>query len=461
MRSDEAEGRDRLLVPSILAAQFAAPFLFSGVAIALPAMGVELGAGATELGLVETLFLAGSLAFLLPVGRLADASDARTLYKIGMIGFALSALWIAASSSLPWILGLRFCQGVTAAIFGVTGQAIIAQVVPAEQRGRAYGASIGVIYAGLTLGPLGAGYLVDLWTWRGLFVVGALLLVVTYAPVHFRLASKWRRPERGAVHGPSVVLVLAAVLAMVAGTSALRVGLAGYALLALGIALAVSFVVVQGRVARPLVDVRAVASNAPLRSALLVQFLLYTNAFCSIFMLSLYMQVTLGRSAQTSGQVIALGSVLMAMLAPIAGALSDRFAKRSISGAGVACVLASTLLALTLDAASSVLVVGAVVAIQGIGFALFSSPNMAVIMNAVPAGAASMASALAAKSRSLGMVTGMLITALLVSLRIGNDPVAEHPLLFATTMNQAFTVLAVLSTLALFTAIGRRTAVSE
>ena len=82
--------RNRLLVWAIIASQFAPPFMFSGVA--LPAMGADLNAGATSLGLVETSFLAGSLAFLLPVGRLADASEKNTLYELGLLGFGISSV---------------------------------------------------------------------------------------------------------------------------------------------------------------------------------------------------------------------------------------------------------------------------------------------------------------------------------------------------------------------------------
>ena len=119
-----------LLTWVIIASQFAPPFMFSGVAIALPSMGTELNAGARALGLVETLFLAGSLAFLLPVGRLADAGDKRTLYKFGMLGFGMSSIAIAMLSSVPVILLVRFLQGISSAIFAATGPAILAEIVP-------------------------------------------------------------------------------------------------------------------------------------------------------------------------------------------------------------------------------------------------------------------------------------------------------------------------------------------
>jgi MFS family permease len=189
--------------------------------------------------------------------------------------------------------------------------------------------------------------------------------------------------------------------------------------------------------------------NQVLRSALLVQMLLYMNAYSSTFMLSLFMQVSLGRTASTSGQVLAIGTVLMAVTAPFAGRLADRLPPRHISTLGVTCVLVGSLMALSFDRGSHLLLVTAMLAIEGVGFALFSSPNMTIIMNSVEPGAASMASALSAKARSLGMVSGMLVTAILISLGIGNEPVAQHPDRFVEIMTTAYAILVGVATCAL------------
>src|SRR3954451_20817434 len=84
--------RRSLLVPAIAASQFAGPFMVSGVAVALPALGADLNAGATALSLVETLFLAASVALLLPIGRLGDAADKVALYKTGIVAFAVASI---------------------------------------------------------------------------------------------------------------------------------------------------------------------------------------------------------------------------------------------------------------------------------------------------------------------------------------------------------------------------------
>jgi MFS family permease len=436
---------NRLLVRAIVATQFAPPFMFAGVAVALPSIGQDLGAGAVSLGLVETLFLAGSVSFLLPVGRLADAADKRTIYRLGLLAFGISSLLIASSSSVPLILALRFLQGIAAAAFAAAGPAILAEIVPPDRRGRAFGASLGAIYAGLTLGPIAAGALVELAGWRAVFLAGAAVVLVAFAVIRLLMPSTWRPPAVPIPWADAGLLAAGVVCVAVAGSVPGPVRLP--ALLA-GAALLATFVVRQRRQETPLLDVAALARNAVLRDALLVQALLYVNAFSTVFLLSIFMQVSLGQSARTAGLVLATGTVLMALVSPVAGRLADRFPPAAVSSLGAGAVLASTLMALTLDMASSVAMVAAVLAVQGIGFALFASPNMTLIMNSVPAAASSMAAALAALARSVGMLIGMVATALLLSLTIGNEPVDRDPALFAQTTGNAFRLLAVLAAIA-------------
>jgi MFS family permease len=438
-----------LLVPAIAASQFAPPFMISGVAVALPALGTDLAAGATALSLVETVFLAAGVALLLPAGRLGDASDKATLYKLGMVAFALSSLAAGLVSSMPAILALRFVQGVASAAVQAAGPAIIADAVPPERRGRAYGITIGSIYAGLTLGPICAGFLVDLWGWRAVFLVGGALVIALLVPIHFMLSATWRRPPKGAVHLPSTLLAVVAMLALVGGAATLREGAIGYGAMVLGLALLAAFVLLQRRVAQPLLNVDLLMKNIVLRSALLVQWLLYCNAFGTVFLLSLYMQTVLGHTANIAGQVLAVGTLLMAAIAPVAGILSDRRRPAVIASCGVGVVLIAALLATGLGAGSHLLHVGLVLAVQGLGFAFFSSPNMTMVMNAVPPNRTSIASALSATARSLGMVSGMLIVGALISVNLGHDPVGADPARYVATMHTSFWILAAITVVAL------------
>jgi MFS family permease len=244
---------------------------------------------------------------------------------------------------------------------------------------------------------------------------------------------------------PSTLLIVAAMLLFALGCSTLRVPFLGYGCVAVGLALTTAFLLLQRRLEQPLLNVEVLMRNTVLSRALLVQLLLYTQAFCSVFIVSIHMQVVLGESAKTAGQVLAIGSLLMALIAPLAGTLSDRYRAVSVSTVGVSVAFAAALYAVSLDQHAGLVRVALMLAVQGIGFAFFSSPNMTTIMNAVPAQRRSIASALAAQARSLGMLAGMLITAALVSIYIGDAPLERDPLLFVRTMSTAFVLLAALS----------------
>lgn len=429
----------------LIAAQFAPPFMFSGVAVALPSLGMALHADATSLGLMETLFLASQLAFLLPAGKLADASEKRSLFKLGLFGFCFTSLMISLLSSMEAILVLRFVQGITSALCAATGMAILTDIVPRELRGRALGCSTGAIYSGLTLGPIMAGYLIDVWDWRAVFWFGSALLFAGWAFVFFKMPSQWKRPAKGAVHLPSAVLLLCAVLSLVFGSALLHLGGWGYALLASGVLLATGFIRLQYQVEMPLVNMRLLMRNTIVRSALAVQAMLYVNAFSTVFMLSIYMQSTLDYAPETAGRIIAVGTLIMAMMAPVSGRLADRYNPRAISTIGTGFVLLATFIGVGLHDGSGLWHIAALLCIQSFGFALFSSTNMTTIMSNVPATKTSMASALAAKARSMGMMTGMLIASILISVYYGTETVHQHPERFMAVIDTAYILLSVIT----------------
>jgi MFS family permease len=144
-----------------------------------------------------------------------------------------------------------------------------------------------------------------------------------------------------------------------------------------------------------------------------------------------------------------MGSVVMAIIAPLSGRVADRYPPRLIAGIGVAAVFVTVLLALTLGDSSTLSFVTLLLVIQGIGFSFFSSPNMALIMSSVPHERGGMASALSAKARSLGMVGGMLVTTLMISYYLGNAPITSNPERFMSVLKGTFSFLAVTTALAL------------
>lgn len=433
--------------------QFAMPFMFAGVGITLPVMGAELHASALMLGLVETVYLGAATAFLLPVGRLADLTDKNTIFKWGLLLFTIITLLLGFISSMPLFLIFRALQGAAASLVVSTNMAIIASEVSKENIGKAMGLSIGAIYAGLAAGPFVGGIITEHLGWRWIYYLGFFPLLLAYIVSILIIKSNWKRPKEIFDWAGSFIIMSSMAL-IIAGSALLNKGVLGYILIFSGLIVCYLFIKVEEHSKSPLIDVIKIKKNKVFLKALLVQLLIYTGAFATTFLFSLYLQTVKGLTPQSTGTVLLIAPVLMAIFAPIFGKLSDRFSPGNISAVGVLFASLGIILSIFINAESSIWILYIVLILSGLGFAMFSSPNMIIIMNSVDRQLFSIASALAAAMRTMGMVLSMTIVTIVLAAKMGDMPVsAETSLIYSDVMQISFTLFSLLALLALVLAI--------
>jgi MFS family permease len=142
--------------------------------------------------------------------------------------------------------------------------------------------------------------------------------------------------------------------------------------------------------------------------------------------------------------------VLMALLAPACGRLADRLRPQMLAAFGVLAIVAGTAAAVFVDGDGPLALVVASLALHGVGFALFSTPNMTLIMGTAPRGRTAIAAAVAAQMRTLGMVTSMTIITVMLALMLGTEGLGEASLPgFLRAMRLALGAISVLSLTAL------------
>jgi MFS family permease len=427
---------DTLIIWVIILTQFATPFMFSGVAITLPEMGRELAASAVSLGLVESVYLGMSAALLLPMGRIADATSREVLFKVGLAGYSACTFIISLLPNIESIIAIRALQGCFGAFMMATGMAIISHKVPKEKLGRAMGYCIGAIYAGLSAGPLLAGWITEQWGWRAVYSVTFIPLIISTLLAVVILPHQWQS-MRERFDWLGSLLICAAMGLMIYGSASLHHGHGGIWILA-GLGLTAVFFISQRRISTPLLDLQAMKSNRNFSLALITQLFMYAGSFGVTFLLGLYLQSIRHYSAMHAGQILVAGPILMAIMAPLSGRLADKFNKRILTSVGVGMALLSLILALQLNDHSGLPLLLAIILAQGVGFALFSSPNMAIIMSSVPTSQYSLASALGAKMRSLGMVLGMILITTMSSLLLGEQSIEQAPAEYMQVMDLTF-----------------------
>ena len=328
-----------------------------------------------------------------------------------------------------------------------TNMAILTEIAPREKLGKAIGLNIGAVYMGLSAGPFIAGWLTTSYGWRWVFHGAFIPLIFSYILIQVSLKSKWKAPELP-FDWPGTLLIVASVFLLIFGGTMLGETALGYLLCTSGIVTGALFFIVEKRMPHALLKFSQLKDNSTLSIALLIQLLMYAGAFGITFLFSIYLQTVKGLTPQTAGQILVVSPIIMAIVAPICGRLADGFSPRILTSLGLGSSLVCVLLASQMDGGTGLAYIVGVLAFQGLGFAMFSSPNMTIIMNSVSPKEYGLASALSAKMRSMGMVLSMMVITVYISIYLGKHMIDTHPAKFLSVMSSSFIIFA------LFTAGG-------
>lgn len=380
------------------------------MAAALPDAVDDLRAGLATGVWFQTIFLLASAVCLLPVARLADRHGLRRLHVIGLVayvgGSALGAVaWTAAT-----LLVARAVQGAAAAAIMSTSPALAAAQSTAGTRGRAMGINVAGVYLGYSLGPVIGGALVDLLGWRGFFYINGLvgIAVLSFARRH----AGANRPSRAASDGAGAVVLSAGLVALIVPLAvAPRVGWSALALASVGVAVVLLMFVfprVERRVSDPLLDTGLFASNRDFAAGNISTLLVYGGYAAVALLTSTLLQLN-GSTATMAGVAVLPQAVIMLLLAPQAGRLSDRFGRRPVATVGALFVTAGLLSLATVADDPSLWDLGLRIILIGAGIGLFSSPAIAAVVGAVAPTRLGQASATVALMRGIGQTVSVAL----------------------------------------------------
>ncbi|MBZ0242703.1 MAG: MFS transporter [Bacteroidales bacterium] len=418
--------RKQLSIVGIVAVtSFMGTFLISSVSIALPAIEQSFEMSAVALSWILTSFLLANAMFLLPAGRFGDLTGIRRMFKIGVVIFSLVSLSCGLVTDGFWLIILRFVQGMGAALTSTTGPAILVSAFGAKNRGKVLGISVSGVYLGLASGPYLGGMLTQFMGWRSIFFVASAMGLLT-AILAFLFLGK---DEDSTVQNKKVDLkgtafYMVGLVALVAG-SALIPDWHGWVLLLGGSLFLVVFWQIESRSPFPVVNTKLFTQNRLFSFSNLAALINYSATFAIVFLLSLYLQIILKPSPQQAGTILVAQPVMMAVFSPLAGRLSDRIQPRYLTTLGMIMCSTGLFSFVFLTTQTPIWLIVIELIWLGLGFALFSSPNMNTIMSAVNRTQYGIASGTAATGRVLGQIVSMTIVALFLAGFLGSEAIDE------------------------------------
>lgn len=426
--------------------QFLAPYMMSAVGVALPTIGKEFSASAAELGLVETIYILAVSVFLVPAGRIADIKGRKKVYTLGVIIFTCATFFISLSKTMAFFIVFRFLQGLGASLVVSTSMAILTSVFPGGKRGRVMGIVLACVYGGLSAGPGLGGILVTYLGWRWVFyVVVPFLLIAVFLTV-FKLKGEWIEAKGESFDWAGSLIYMISFFCFVFGAYILKHDIKGLLIMGFGLAAMICFVFFEYFSKSPIFDVRLLKSNRVFAFSNLATLINYAASFGITFLFSLYLQVTKGLSPKNAGFILLIQPVIQTFLSPWAGKLSDKYSSSKIATIGMIICAGSIFLCTFISADTSLGLIYIILVVMGIGFSLFSSPNMNAVMGSVEPKHYGIAGSLVATMRTFGMLTSMTCITLLFSLIMGDlEVVAETSDLFLKSMQSAMLIFSGLS----------------
>jgi EmrB/QacA subfamily drug resistance transporter len=382
----------------------------SVVNVVLPVVARAFAADLATVEWVVTVYLLVVSGLLLSFGRLGDLRGHKRLYLVGFGLFFLGSVSCGLARSAGMLILFRGLQALGAAMLFANSPAILTKSFSLAERGRALGLQATMTYLGLTVGPSLGGFLAERFSWRAVFyinvpiVLAALALSWRFIPADSRRSDDERFDPAGAVLFTAGLVMLLFALNQGAtwGWGSPWI----LALIAASLVVLAAFVLVERRSASPMLDLRLFRSQA-FSAATASATLNYVCVYSLLFLMPFYLEQGRGLSAAEAGRLLTAQPIIMAIVAPLSGTLSDRMPAWVPSTLGMLILSIGAWLLSALGPSASMLQVAVGLGVAGLGIGLFVSPNSNALMSSAPRSRQGISAGILATARNVGMVLGV------------------------------------------------------
>lgn len=430
------------------------------VNIALPTIRSQLNTTLPVVQWVTLGYLLTLATLTLGVGRWGDVVGKRRIYIAGFVVFTAASVLCGFAPGIGWLIAFRVVQGLGAVMILALGAAILIDAFPPQERGKALGWIGTFVSIGVVSGPVAGGLLIAAFDWPAIFFVNLPLGIIATVMV-IRLV-----PDTPSVGGQrfdylGAGLFSAALLALtLALTSGQELGYRSPVVIGLligGLLLGAAFVKVELGSPSPMLDLRMFA-NPLLTISLATGFVAFVAVASVFFLLPFYLQGVLGYDTLRTGLALAISPLVLGLVAPAAGNISDRIGVRALTMVGLVVLFGAYLGFRTLSQQTTFAQYSLVAIPLGLGMGIFVSPNNSAIMGAVPRAYAGVAGGMLTLTRLLGQISGVAALGSLWASRVAaragaltGDATTASPLVQVAALRDTFTVVSVMMALAVAT----------
>lgn len=390
---------------------------------ALPTIATSIDAAPSSVIWVVNAYQLAMIATLLPFASLGEITGHRRIYIAGLALFTLSSLACGLAWSLPSLATARALQGVGAAAIMSVNTALIRFSYPAKLLGRGVGLNALVVAVSFTVGPTVASAILSIASWHWLFLVNVPIGLLSIVMATGTLPVTNRARHRFDAVAALLCALFFALLILGLGTIShdgmtptiaaewIGAALCGYALLRRQASHPAPMLAVD-LFRRPVFSLSAITS--------VCSFSTQGLAFVS---LPFFLQMGLGNSQVETGFLMTPWPAVVAIMAPVAGRLADRYPAGILGTIGLFTLSLGMASLATLPPAPSPLDIAWRMVLCGAGFGFFQAPNLKALMGSAPPERSGGASGIVATARLLGQTLGAALVALCFHAAGAHGPV--------------------------------------
>ncbi|WP_405307612.1 MFS transporter [Methanobrevibacter sp.] len=397
---------------------FFAVFLSAGIVLGVPSIADEFAMNNVVQNWIPTIALLVVAVFTLPAGQISGKYGVKKSLIMGVLIFIFASLGACLSFTTEIFLLFRVVQGIGMAFLNVSAMAMVVQAINPQNRGKALGFTVTGIYLAGSLSPVLCGFLVYNLGWRAMFYFVIPFLVLCLILMLLKIPGEWKTYEKDKIDSIGYLIYGIGILLFIYGFTNLM-NTVGWVCVIIGLCLLIIFAYYELNVESPAFNMR-LFKNMKFTSSNIAALCSYLAIAAITTILNYHFQYVRNWDAQLTGIMLIITPIIMALIAPNAGKLSDKIHPQKLAAFGMSIATVTLLILLFLDANTPIYLIVVAMILQGVGMGLFTTPNTNAIMSSVPPKETPNASAAQSAMRTIGQTMSLGLLTLVFAWIMGS-----------------------------------------
>ncbi|WP_407431742.1 MFS transporter [Methanobrevibacter sp.] len=412
-----SENFEKYFILSAFITSFFGVFITNGVIIGTPEIAADFGMNNVLQNWIPTILVLVVTMFTVPFGQICGKYGFKKAWVIAQIIKIIGLVICCLSISTEMFFTSRVLQGIGIAMGNVCEMAIVVLAIDNEKRGRALGIIVTGVYLGTSLSPVACGFLVQDFGWRSMFYMTIIFNSIATAILLLKTHGEWKTNENDSLDYKGMIMYALGIFFLIYGIS-IFMTLEGQAMAVAGILIIIAFGYYELHQKSPVFYVKLLKKHS---------FTLYNIAgmfgYMAVMMITTifnyHFQYVKGWNPEMTGIILLVSPVVMSIVAPNAGKLSDKIHPQKIAAIGMFITIFAFLILIVMDANTPLPLIILAMVLQAVGMGLFSSPNMNAVMSSVDEKYAAHASASQITVRGIGQTLSLTIVTLVFGWVMG------------------------------------------